>query len=80
MFDDEYGGKLGEDGDKGVGGLPTPMVDDWLALHAWSLSFVHPITGERVRIVDPPKERFVKESKRLGVWIDALEDKSMGSG
>lgn len=78
IFDDVDNGILSEDGDVVVDSLPKPTIDDWLALHAWSLSFVHPITREKVRIVDPPKERFVNISKRLGVWVDTLEDKSKG--
>lgn len=35
-------------------GLPAPR----LMLHAWSLSFTHPVTGERMRFEAPPPEAF----------------------
>lgn len=43
---------------------------DRLALHALSLEFPHPRTGEPVRVVDPLPEDFVEALERMGVEWD----------
>ena len=53
---------MGDDiyGPKSKGDSPVMM------LHAYSLSFEHPVTGERLKLAAPPPDDFTCELKRLG--------------
>lgn len=45
---------------------PAKMLSPVLMLHAFSLSFIHPKTGETMRFTAPPPADYLKELKRLG--------------
>jgi hypothetical protein len=37
-------------------------------LHAWTLSFPHPITGARVSVEAPPPDDFIRMRARMRGW------------
>lgn len=45
---------------------PAKMLSPVLMLHAFSLSFIHPKTGETMRFTAPPPADYVQELTRLG--------------
>ena len=54
-------------------GLKNGVKAPRLMLHAYSLAFTHPRTGERMRLVLPPPEQFMDTLKRLGGAWEAGE-------
>ena len=52
-------------------GLPVPR----LMLHAFSLAFTHPVTGERMTFTAPPPEAFLR-----GLRAGGLDDKTIFQG
>ena len=53
-------------------GLPRGQRVPRLMLHAWRLSFTHPVTGERMTLTAPPPEAFMKGLRAGGIDADFL--------
>ncbi len=45
---------------------PAKMQSPVLMLHAFSLAFLHPVTGKQMRFIAPPPQDYLDELKRLG--------------